>query len=528
VAYTKTTWVNDSPPDINAENLNKMEQGIADAQFPEGGTTGQVLKKTENGIAWGDDQAGTDAVWGNITGNMADQTDLNNKFSELNDNLSQKVSSVNSETPDTNGNVEISASDIPATGMGTKEASGNPIEIEDGVASNVLGLSVDIEPIQSGSGDPSPTNIRPITGRTQVDVTRTGHNVWDEEWEAGTINSITGEPSEQSEWIRSKNFIQVLPSTSYYFKHPTINFGIRWYRKDHSYIGYVPATTVSGLSTTPDDCWFAKFSVNTATYNHGISINYPATFTDYEPYQGQSVTVQLGQTVYGGTLDVNTGKLTVTHTCADMGDMDWIYEASMYRFYSTSVSNVIKKAILETISQIRCSALKTSAAPLNSETVNDHTICSYVNGVVYARSLEYTSGDDFKSAYTGQKIWYELETPIKLTITPAQLALLEGYNILTTDGDTINLRYISTEASNVQAEIDEFEESTRKLAGSLAMVETSPATANHAVEDLIVYNNQLYKVTVAIASGEAIVVGTNVQSTTIADELKAILTQLSA
>ena len=91
MAYTKTTWVNDSPPDINAENLNKMEQGIADAQFPEGGTTGQVLKKTENGIAWGDDQAGTDAVWGNITGNMADQEDLNNALSTLNDNLSQKA-----------------------------------------------------------------------------------------------------------------------------------------------------------------------------------------------------------------------------------------------------------------------------------------------------------------------------------------------------------------------------------------------------------------------------------------------------
>ena len=31
MAYVKTTWVNDSPPDINAENLNKMEQGIYDA-----------------------------------------------------------------------------------------------------------------------------------------------------------------------------------------------------------------------------------------------------------------------------------------------------------------------------------------------------------------------------------------------------------------------------------------------------------------------------------------------------------------
>ena len=31
MAYTKTTWVNDTAPAINATNLNKMEQGIYDA-----------------------------------------------------------------------------------------------------------------------------------------------------------------------------------------------------------------------------------------------------------------------------------------------------------------------------------------------------------------------------------------------------------------------------------------------------------------------------------------------------------------
>ena len=31
MAYTKTVWVNDSEPDIDAENLNKIEQGIYDA-----------------------------------------------------------------------------------------------------------------------------------------------------------------------------------------------------------------------------------------------------------------------------------------------------------------------------------------------------------------------------------------------------------------------------------------------------------------------------------------------------------------
>ena len=67
--------------------------------------------------------------------------------------------------------------------------------------------------------------------------------------------------------------------------------------------------------------------------------------------------------------------------------------------------------------------------------------------------------------------------------------------------------------------LTELNSNLTSLAGSLAMIETSPATANHAVGDLIVYNNRLYKVTSAIASGEVIVVGTNVSATSVADHL---------
>lgn len=54
-----------------------------------------------------------------------------------------------------------------------REASGNPAEFTTDIAAPLLSLSVDIEPVQSGSGDPSPTNVRPITGWTAATVTRT-------------------------------------------------------------------------------------------------------------------------------------------------------------------------------------------------------------------------------------------------------------------------------------------------------------------------------------------------------------------
>jgi hypothetical protein len=63
---------------------------------------------------------------------------------------------------------------------------------------------------------------------------------------------------------------------------------------------------------------------------------------------------------------------------------------------------------------------------------------------------------------------------------------------------------------------------TADALSSVAPMETSPATTNHAVGDLITYQNKLYRVTVAIATGEAIVIGTNVTATTVAEQLAAL------
>ena len=100
MAYTKTTWVNDEPPDIDADNLNKMEQGIADAQFPDGGSTGQILSKTNDGTGWID--APNSAVWGLIQGTLSDQTDLQAALDDVGN-----VDTVNGIQPDTNKNVEV-------------------------------------------------------------------------------------------------------------------------------------------------------------------------------------------------------------------------------------------------------------------------------------------------------------------------------------------------------------------------------------------------------------------------------------
>lgn len=55
MAYTKTNWVNDSVPAINASNLNKIEQGIYDNAFESGSNENGNYIKFNDGtlIQWG-------------------------------------------------------------------------------------------------------------------------------------------------------------------------------------------------------------------------------------------------------------------------------------------------------------------------------------------------------------------------------------------------------------------------------------------------------------------------------------------
>ena len=81
-----------------------------------------------------------------------------------------------------------------------KTASGNPISISGAAAAYAMGLFMTIEATQSGSGDPSPTNVRPISGISTASVQTTdgtdtntatitlGQTVY-----GGSVNFKTGE-----------------------------------------------------------------------------------------------------------------------------------------------------------------------------------------------------------------------------------------------------------------------------------------------------------------------------------------------
>ena len=63
----------------------------------------------------------------------------------------------------------------------TGDEEGSVISIDDGKLNEPLkACTVDINPVQSGSGTPSPSNIRPISGWTEANITVAGKNLYDE------------------------------------------------------------------------------------------------------------------------------------------------------------------------------------------------------------------------------------------------------------------------------------------------------------------------------------------------------------
>ncbi|SCW60370.1 hypothetical protein SAMN05660484_02028 [Eubacterium ruminantium] len=73
---------------------------------------------------------------------------------------------------DKKSNTAYYITNIPLDEGGYKHAEGSVILIDDGKLNEPLkACTVDINPVQSGSGTPSPSNIRPISGWTEANIT---------------------------------------------------------------------------------------------------------------------------------------------------------------------------------------------------------------------------------------------------------------------------------------------------------------------------------------------------------------------
>lgn len=195
-------------------------------------------------------------------------------------------------------------------------------------------LTTTIVPQQSGSGDPSPTNIRPITGFDSVTLWRTGKNLLPPYSTSGgtsTSNGITftynSNGSITASGTATANAFTVSPSgfrlpPGTYKKNAydsTKKIGLIVQKKvTSSNWVTVGVTTSDTFTLTEEDAQYelavrmrVESGATLNSYSYTPIIRLPDTTDASELYNGNTYSVSFGSagTVYGGTLDVISGEL---------------------------------------------------------------------------------------------------------------------------------------------------------------------------------------------------------------------------
>ena len=173
------------------------------------------------------------------------------------------------------------------------EATGNPLTFTTNVAKPLKSLVASFTPIQSGTGDPSPENVRSISGWSSLTAWHTGKNLLDvsqftdsKVWWAGTL--VNGYDT-----YKASNKISVVPNAKYTLKKSATGQNqLQYFDADGIFMSQDTSTFGNQVTTftIPSDVYFiainiAKTALDTAQLEVGNSAS------EYEAYSGTSFPV---------------------------------------------------------------------------------------------------------------------------------------------------------------------------------------------------------------------------------------------
>ena len=321
------------------------------------------------------------------------------------------------------------------------EESGNPVLVYP-VENYPLGVKVSWEPVQEGSGDPSPDNIRPISGRDKVSVTRCGENVIEflsiNDYSHGTKiaidveKNITLNGTLEAEgnieigtcrlhWAAGKTYTMYVKKVGgnaslgsgdgITFSYSLFTADYKHFFRGSTYSTNIDAYIASGAALVETElvfmlqCWRKNTVFNNFKFQIEVVEGTTAP-TTYTPYISSTNTLTLPDTVYGGTLDVETGVMTVEygHIASYAGEA------------------------------------------LPGEWISDRDV--YSSGAVPT---------------TGAQVVYKLAEPLTIQLTPKQITALSSVNTIYTDADGV----VVTGAEDPKHTITELKNAIISLGGNI-------------------------------------------------------------
>lgn len=339
----------------------------------------------------------------------------------------------------------------------------------------VENLTVNFSPVQSGTGDPSPSNVRPISGWTGVTV---NHAFGDFYSSAGTVryNTYT------TVTILSENSIRVQGQNSSGSKYPASKQDLSAYQlvngKTYFVESDVTYTSGKGQITIRDSAndtvaeseyitasghYSLMFVYNSSTMktlslfaNRG-AIGGDVTYANIQFMEVDSIQVdwtsEVG-TVYGGSLNVTSGVLTVLRGFIDLGTLTYSRSSIVSNGFvgvSPFPDDFPVAPSTSTVPDWICSQYSVKSNRALDSASTDRAIAFRVSGsnkgVIIkdsGYSSYYTDNDmaSFKIAMNGVQLVYMRTTPATYQLTPHQVSTIIDQNTIWHDmNGAISLDY---------------------------------------------------------------------------------------
>lgn len=407
-----------------------------------------------------------------------------------------------------------------------------------------MGMQIAIEPVQEGSGDPSPSNVRPITGWTGANVTVTGKNLC-AGLENGAVDPSTGEDSTYSPSTRLRTgWIRIKGNTQYTINGTGNNITPRVYVITMA--GFHVGTVISAdgwnelplTFITDSNAEYVRFVFNgrgnpeiTPASISNAQLEEGSANTSYESF-GTTYPITFptsAGTVYGGTLSVNkdgTGTLVVKygHVAFD-GTESWVSSTSLAGRYLVTQVDALKNNL-----GILCCSEYIPARSIAEVTARGY---AYIDGNGTNARVGINSFidtlSDWKSYLASQysagkpvQVVYELATPITYTLSAPQVLSLIGQNHVWADcGNILSLTYNSKQglefiredtAGQINTVVNPVKTEIADVESSLAVAidgDVAPTGGLVKGEFIFLRNHStlacgIYHTTVAIAAGVSI------------------------
>ena len=372
-------------------------------------------------------------------------------------------------------------------------------------------------------------NICPISGYDTAKVTRTGKNLLAKPF---VYYSETSATIDDCFFVKAGQYIFHFDTTS----ATSWRFGIRLMDKDGNFLsdsGHNPASGLfynasvnvwlNGANVTikeiplniVDDCYirivFANGDTSASTTVTGAHLEVGSTATAYEPYQGQTVIIDLGGTIYGGTLNVLTGVLTVDRTIRHFSGSAsdaWVVGVGGGQNCNRAMialTDALRGVFDVPIVSNMFTFYRASTPPIwHGETNN--------NGVLLLGVPTDITDNNSMNAWASSNpfdVVYYINEPFEVQLTANEISTLLGQNNIWSDAGDVDVEY----RADMKLYIEKLTAPTED-----DMIADHPISAN----SFFMVGNSLYRATTAIASGATITVGTNATKMSLSDALNTL------